>query len=88
MGVRNRTVENLRIVEVDVARNLLLIRGALPGAEGGRVVVRPSRKAVAQANRKRLAPHKAAAAAPAGGGKGGAPAEKGGAKGGGKAEKK
>jgi large subunit ribosomal protein L3 len=81
MGVRNRTVENLRIVEVDSARNLLLIYGALPGAEGGRVIVRPSRKAAAQANRKRLAPNKAAApapgakaaapkaAAPAGGGK-------------------
>jgi len=87
MGVRNRTVENLRIVEVDTARNLLLIYGALPGAEGGRVIVRPSRKAAAQAGRKRLAPNKAAAPA------GKAPAPKaaapaGGAKGGGKAEKK
>ena len=42
MGVRNRTIENLRIVEVDVPRNLLLISGAVPGSEGGRVVVRPS----------------------------------------------
>ncbi len=39
MGVRNRTIENLRVVEVDVARNLLLISGAVPGAEGGRVIV-------------------------------------------------
>ena len=39
MGVRNRTIENLRIVEVDVPRNLLLISGAVPGAEGGRVIV-------------------------------------------------
>ena len=31
MGVRNRTIENLRIVEVDVPRNLLLISGAVPG---------------------------------------------------------
>ena len=38
MGVRNRTIENLRIVEVDVPRNLLLISGAVPGSEGGRVV--------------------------------------------------
>jgi len=63
MGVRNRTIENLRIVEVDVARNLLLIHGAVPGSEGGRVIVRPSRKAAAQANRKRVAPNKAPAAA-------------------------
>ena len=42
MGVKNRTIENLRIVEIDVNRNLLLISGAVPGAEGGRVVVRPS----------------------------------------------
>ena len=48
MGVRNRTIENLRIVEVDVPRNLLLISGAVPGAEGGRVVVRPSVKAAGQ----------------------------------------
>jgi len=37
MGVRNRTIENLRIVEVDAARNLLLISGAVPGAEGSRI---------------------------------------------------
>ena len=29
---------NLRVVEVDVNRNLLLISGAVPGAEGGRVM--------------------------------------------------
>jgi large subunit ribosomal protein L3 len=63
MGVRNRTIENLRIVEVDVPRNLLLISGAVPGAEGGRVVVRPSVKAVGQARRNKLAPNKAPAAA-------------------------
>jgi large subunit ribosomal protein L3 len=63
MGVRNRTIENLRIVEVDVPRNLLLISGAVPGSEGGRVVVRPSVKAQAQTRRRRLAPNKAPAAA-------------------------
>ena len=49
MGVKNRTIENLRIVEVDVPRNLLLISGAIPGSEGGRVIVRPSVKAAGQA---------------------------------------
>src|ERR1700727_90553 len=65
-GVRNRTIENLRIVEVDVTRNLLLISGAVPGSEGGRVLVRPSVKELAQTRRKRLAPNKAQAAAPHG----------------------
>jgi large subunit ribosomal protein L3 len=63
MGVRNRTIENLRIVEIDVPRNLLLISGAVPGSEGGRVIVRPSVKAQAQTRRRRLAPNKAPAAA-------------------------
>ena len=51
-------IENLRIVEVDAARNLLLISGAVPGAEGGRGIVRPSLKAASQLRRKRLAPNK------------------------------
>src|SRR5882672_4460860 len=63
MGVKNRTIDNLRIVEVDVNRNLLLISGAIPGSEGGRVVIRPSLKAASQARRKRLAPNKAPVAA-------------------------
>ena len=63
MGVRNRTIENLRIVQVDVPRNLLLISGAVPGAEGGRVIVRPSSKAASSARRRRLTPNKAPAAA-------------------------
>ena len=44
-------------------RNLLLISGAVPGSEGGRVIVRPSVKALAQTRRRRLAPNKAQAAA-------------------------
>jgi ribosomal protein L3 len=71
MGVRNRTIENLRIVEVDAARNLLLISGAVPGAEGSRVIVRPSVKALGQARRQKLMPNKAPTAAK------GAPAAKG-----------
>jgi len=71
MGVKNRTIENLRIVQVDVPRNLLLISGAVPGAEGGRVVVRPSVKAAGQARRQKLMPNKAPAQA-----KGAAPAAK------------
>src|ERR1700732_3842379 len=58
MGVKNRTIDNLRIVAVDVNRNLLLISGAIPGSEGGRVIVRPSLKAASPARRKRLGPNK------------------------------
>jgi large subunit ribosomal protein L3 len=61
MGVQRRTVENLQVVRVDAERNLLLIRGAVPGAPGGQVIVRPSVKAAAQAKRKFIAPIKAAA---------------------------
>ncbi len=60
MGVVRRTIENLRVVEVDFERNLLLIRGAVPGAEGGEVFVRPSLKAARRANRKTVAPSKVA----------------------------
>ena len=59
MGVVRRTTENLKVVEVDLERNLLLIRGAVPGAEGGQVLVRPSLKAARQKNRKTVAPTKA-----------------------------
>ena len=45
MGNVQRTVQNLEVVRVDTERNLLLIRGAVPGHSGGRVVVRPAVKA-------------------------------------------
>jgi large subunit ribosomal protein L3 len=64
MGVRNRTIENLHIVEIDATRNLLLIFGAVPGAEGSRVIVRPSVKAAGKARRQKLMPNKVAAAKP------------------------
>src|SRR6266481_2419371 len=76
MGVKNRTIDNLRIVEVDVNRNLLLISGAIPGSEGGRVIVRPSLKAASQARRRRLAPNKAPVAAKGGAGKGASKSDK------------
>ena len=45
MGNVRRTVQNLQVVRVDAERNLLLIRGAVPGHKGGRVIVRPAIKA-------------------------------------------
>ena len=58
MGVVRRTTENLKVVGVDTKRNLLLIRGAVPGSEGGDVVVRASVKALRRAARKTVQPHK------------------------------
>jgi len=54
MGVVRRTIENLKIVRVDAERNLLLVSGAVPGAPGGQVIVRPSVKAAARAARKKI----------------------------------
>jgi large subunit ribosomal protein L3 len=56
MGSVRRTTENLRVVEVDSARNLLLIRGAVPGSPGGQVIVRPSVKAGRRAKRVKQQP--------------------------------
>ena len=39
------TVQNLEIVRVDAERNLLLVKGAVPGAPGGQVTIRPAVKA-------------------------------------------
>ena len=44
MGARATTTQGLRVVRVDERRALLLIKGAVPGASGGRVIVRPSSK--------------------------------------------
>ena len=45
MGNARSTVQNLEVVRVDAERNLLLIKGAVPGHKGGRVIVRPAVKA-------------------------------------------
>jgi len=45
MGNVRRTAQNLEVVRVDAERHLLLIRGAVPGHSGARVVVRPAVKA-------------------------------------------
>jgi large subunit ribosomal protein L3 len=44
MGAERVTTHGLEVVRVDVERNLLLIKGAVPGAPGGEVVVRPTVK--------------------------------------------
>lgn len=45
MGNVRRTVQNLEVVRVDAERGLILVKGAVPGAAGGDVIVRPAVKA-------------------------------------------
>jgi len=44
LGDVKRTVQNLEVVRVDIERGLLLVKGAVPGHDGGDVVVRPAVK--------------------------------------------
>lgn len=45
MGNKRTTVQSLELVRVDAERNLLLVKGAVPGATGGDVIVQPAVKA-------------------------------------------
>jgi len=47
LGAVKRTVQNLEIVRVDSDRQLLLVKGAVPGSKGGDVIVCPAVKGVA-----------------------------------------
>ena len=47
-GNATRTVQTLKVVRVDRERGLLLVKGAVPGADGGAVIVRPSVKTPAK----------------------------------------
>jgi large subunit ribosomal protein L3 len=44
MGNVRRTAQNLEVVQVDAERNLIAVKGAVPGSRGGRLVVQPSIK--------------------------------------------
>ena len=45
MGDERTTTQNLEVVRVDAERNLILVKGAVPGAKGGNVIVSPAMKA-------------------------------------------
>ncbi|NDP41550.1 MAG: 50S ribosomal protein L3 [Aromatoleum sp.] len=47
-GNATRTVQTLKVVRVDVERGLLLVKGCVPGADGGHIIVRPSVKTPAR----------------------------------------
>ncbi len=44
LGAVKRTVQNLKVIRVDVERGLLLVQGAVPGSKGGSLVLTPSKK--------------------------------------------
>lgn len=45
MGAKQRTMQTLELVRVDAERNVLLVKGAVPGSKGGTVFVKPAVKA-------------------------------------------
>lgn len=45
MGAKQRTQQTLELVRVDAERNVLLVKGAVPGSKGGTVIVKPAVKA-------------------------------------------
>ena len=42
MGTDRVTTQNLTLVRIDEKRNLLLVKGAVPGSKGRQVIVRPA----------------------------------------------
>jgi large subunit ribosomal protein L3 len=44
MGAAKNTIQNLEVVRVDTERNLLLVKGSVPGARSGNLVIKPSFK--------------------------------------------
>jgi len=47
-GNVTRTVQTLKVVRIDAERGLLLVKGCVPGADGGHIIVRPSAKTPAK----------------------------------------
>jgi len=44
MGARSRTVQNLRVIKIVPAKNLILVKGSIPGHNGCLVTIRPAKK--------------------------------------------
>jgi len=65
MGAEKSTVQNVEIIRVDAERQLLLIRGALPGSRGGGVTVKPTTRATRVVTAAPKPAAKAAGAKPA-----------------------
>ena len=64
LGAVQRTVQGLEVVRVDAERQLLLVKGSVPGSRGRDIVVRPTSKAIrAKGPSPKAAPSKAAPSA-------------------------
>jgi large subunit ribosomal protein L3 len=64
LGAAQRTVQGLEVVRVDAERQLLLIKGSVPGSRGRDIVVRPTTKATrVKGPSPKAAPSKAATGA-------------------------
>ena len=44
MGAVQRSQQNLEVVRIDTERNLILVKGSVPGSKGGNVIVTPAIK--------------------------------------------
>jgi large subunit ribosomal protein L3 len=44
MGNERLTAQNLEVIRIDAERNLIAIKGAVPGAKGGLVIIRDAAK--------------------------------------------
>jgi large subunit ribosomal protein L3 len=62
MGAARVTVKNLQVVRLDAENNLLVVRGAVPGADGGYLVIRisPAPRKIRQPRQAAPAPKKGA----------------------------
>jgi large subunit ribosomal protein L3 len=49
MGAKNNTIQNLEVVRVDNERNLIMIKGSVPGSRAGNVIIKPALKKKAKA---------------------------------------
>ncbi len=49
LGDVKRTIQNLEVVRIDESRQLVMIKGAVPGSRGGQVIIRPAVKTAAAA---------------------------------------
>lgn len=44
MGAKQRTIQNLKVVKIDAEKNLILVKGSIPGANGDTVIIRSAIK--------------------------------------------
>ena len=45
MGAVRRTIQNLKVIKIDLDKRYMMVRGAVPGSKGGDVIICPSVKA-------------------------------------------